>query len=85
MNGEDDELSPEGWERYREAMAAPTSRPLPSFVPVSPWDDPETLRAVVAFGSARFGIFVPECVLTLEIVAEMLIARLPVEAGGLGE
>jgi hypothetical protein len=60
-------------------------RPLPSFVPVSPWDDPETLRAVVAFGSARFGIFVPEHVLTLEIVTEMLIARLPVEAGGLGE
>ena len=60
-------------------------RPLPSFVSVSPWSNSESVRAAVAFGSARFGIFVPEHVLTLEIVTEMLIARLPAEAGGLGE
>ena len=34
MTSLDEELSPRGWERYREVMAAPTSRPLPSFVPI---------------------------------------------------
>ena len=87
MTSLDEELSPRGWERYREVMAAPTSRPLPSFVPLRPMLTSEAIRAGIEFGICRqlaaFGGY-PDIFVTVRILAEKKIVLLPVEQGGAG-